>query len=278
MRRRSWLIGTCLTAAVAVAALVANTVAVVSAAPIPSVCPSKQPGPPGYSGLLTSQWRLVPFTPDHALLCRYNGMNGSIESPAGNLAGTARLDGIRAVQVAASTNEAAQLPDPGPVSCPMDDASHLDVYYWNSSHRIRVRYLTSGCATATNGGVIAFSISKSNIVRQLEQLTPGKGPSTVRGTILQFGGPLAADGAPPASRPIMGIVALYRAGAGQSTVSGVPARQIRTGTDGKFASTVEPGKYLMVAEALDGTQIGQPQPVTLMPGGTSNVVVRVDVP
>lgn len=268
----------CLTAAAACAALIANTAVAASAVPVLAVCPSKQPEAPRYSGLLTSQLRLVPFTPEHALLCRYNGMNGTAESRAWGLAGTALLNGSRAARLAASTNTAARLPDPRGVNCPTDDAAHLDVYYWDSSHDIRVRFLTSGCQAVTNGGAIRFSVGKSNVVTELEQLTRGTGPSTIRGTLLQFGGPLAADGTQPTPRLVMGIVALYRRSPGESTVSGLPAREIRTGADGGFSSTVEPGMYFVVAEALDGTQIGQPQPVTLARGRTSSVSVGVDVP
>lgn len=177
MRRRSWLIGVCLAVVVAAGGLIANAAVTANAAPVPAACPTRQPGVPGYSGLLTSQLRLVPFMPEHALLCRYNGMNGSAGSPAWDLAGTARVDGAKAAQLAASTNAAAHLPNLGVVNCPMDDASHMDVYYWDSSHHIRVRFWTSGCERASNGGVISPSITESNIVPELEQLTPRKEPA-----------------------------------------------------------------------------------------------------
>lgn len=197
MRRRSWLTGMCLSVAVVAAALIANTVAPASAAPIPTVCPTKQPGTPGNPGVVTSRSKLIPFTPAHALLCRYNGMNASALSPAWDLAGTARLDGSKAAQLASATNRAAHVPGPGAVNCPMDDASHLDVYFWTSSHRIRVRYLTSGCVSATNGGPITFSLSKGDVVSELEQLTSRDGRDTLRGSIHQFGGPMAAGVTPP---------------------------------------------------------------------------------
>lgn len=227
--------------------------------------------------MVASQFTLVPFTPEHALLCRYNGLNAPGQTSAWGLAGAARIDGRKAAQLAAATNAAAELPDLGAVNCPMDDSSSTDVYYWEDAHRIRVRYLTSGCETANNGGAISFSINRSDIVSLLERATFGNESATIRGTLLQFGGPVAADGSQPMPRPLVGIVALYRSSASQST-SEPPVRAIRTTASGTFSTTAEPGRYFLVADALDGSPLTQPQPVTLVPGGTSNVALRVDVP
>ena len=176
------------------------------------------------------------------------------------------------------TNAAAHPPNLGVVNCPADDASDVDVYFWDVRRHLRVRLWTSGCETASNGGLISPSISQSNIAAVVQQLTPGKGPSTVQGTILQFGGPPAADGTPPAPRPMIGIVAIYRREAGQSTVSGAPVAQMRTPSDGTYSFTLESGTYFVVAESLDGTQIVEPQPITLTAGGAPNLILGVDVP
>lgn len=221
---------------------------------------------------------MVPFTPEHALVCRYNGMNSSAEGPAWALVGAAELNSSKAARLAASTNAAARLPDLGVVNCPEDDASHTDVYFWDSSDRIRVRLRVSGCETASNGGLTSPSISRSDIVPTVERLTPGKGPGTIRGTILQFGGPVGADGARSAPRPLVGIVAVYQRRAGRTTVSGPPVAQSRTPADGTFSFTLESGKYFVVAESLEGTQIVPPQPITLAAGGAPNIILGVDVP
>jgi hypothetical protein len=278
MRGRSWLAVVCVVAVAAGGALIANAVVAANAAPVPASCPATQPGDPGYSGLLTSELRLVPFTPEHALVCRYNGMNSSGDAAAWALAGSVKLDRARAVGLAASINAAAHLPELGEVNCPDDDASHTDAYFWDSSHRIRVRLRTSGCETASNGGLISPSISQSDIGPIAERLTSGKGTGTIRGTILQFGGPMTAGGAQPTPRPIAGIVAVYRHRAGQSTVAGAPIAQLRTAVHGTFSFTLESGRYFVVADSLEGTQIVQPQPVTLAAGGTPNLVLGVNVP
>ncbi|NNC12388.1 hypothetical protein HII28_10925 [Planctomonas sp. JC2975] len=205
-------------------------------------------------------------------------MNGSAESPAGRLSGTARLAGAKAARLAADTNAAAQLPNLGVVNCPMDDASHLDVYYWDSTQHIRVRYWTSGCETASNGGLVRPSIARSNLVPELEQLIPGHEPGTISGSILQFGGPVAADGTQPTPRPAVGIVAIYRRSDGEQAVSGTPVREVRTAADGTFSCTVDAGKYFVVAESLDGTPIVRPQPITLEAGGSPDIILGVDVP
>lgn len=77
------------------------------------------------------------------------------------------------VGAAVVANAAAQLPGLGVVSCPLGDGSSADAYFWDSSERITVRFLTSGCATAGNGGAIRFSISGRDIVSSLERAAPG---------------------------------------------------------------------------------------------------------
>lgn len=176
MGRRTWWVAVCAAAVLVGGGLIANSAAAANSARIPATCPPDPPTDPGYSGLVGSELKLVPFTPEHALLCRYAGMNGAGGSPAWSLAGEARLNGGKAAQLATSANAAAHPPPLGPVACPADDGSSSDVYFWNSSHRIRVRFLTSGCATASNGGVIHPSIAQSDIVRLLENLAPGHRP------------------------------------------------------------------------------------------------------
>ena len=272
------MVGLSIVAAVLGGALIANAAVVVTAAPVPTACPAKAPGDPGYSGLVLSEVRLVPFTPDHALLCRYSGLNSGIESPVGSLAATARLTADRAALIAASANASAHLPPVGAVACPAEVSSSLDVYFWNAAHRIRVRFYTSGCTSADNGGLIQPSVAQGDIVPALELLTPGHEPATIRGTIVQFGGPVEADGSSSPPRPIAGLVAVYHRHAGQTTVSGDPMARVRTSADGAYTFTVAPGTYFVVAESLDGAQLAAPQAITVLPGGSPNLTLAVNVP
>lgn len=278
MRRRAWLVAVAVAVAAVGGGLIANGIVAADAAPVPSACPTTPPGDPGYTGLLASELRLVPFTPEHVLLCRYNGMNGSAASPAWALAGIARLDGAKAARLAASTNAAARLPSLGVVSCPAAVSSSVDAYFWDSSHRIRVRLSTSGCETADNGGLVRPSIAQSDIVPMLERLTARQGPGTVRGTILRFDGPVTAGGPQPTAKPVTGIVIVYRRDVGQSAVSGTPIARLRTPPDGTFSFTLPSGRYFVVAESLTGAQLVEPQPITLAPGGDPDLILGVKGP
>jgi hypothetical protein len=113
---------------------------------------------------------LVPFVPTSALLCLYivdpdpHGIRTHSLVASRDVTGAAL-----AGEIGAHLNSGATALPAGPMSCPKDSGTTLDVYLRNDSEQVEVEISTSGCRVATNG---AYAASISAAEPYLESVVP----------------------------------------------------------------------------------------------------------
>lgn len=129
-------------------------------------------------------------------------------------------------------------------------------------------------------GVGALTGCTSQAASRSGATQSGSAAATITGTLLEYGGPMPANGTPPPPRPIAAIAAVYRRSPDGTAISGKPVAQTRTSPDGdgSFSLTVAPGEYVIVAESPDGSPWATPKPITAASGRTRSVDLQVDVP
>lgn len=169
MRRRGWILAAATVVGVVLAVVVGDVAVQAFTTASLASCPAKSPGDPLYSGLARSSTELVPFPPDHALLCRYNGLNAQGGAPAFALAGHAVMTGGAAAKLAAGLDAAQTSPFRGPVNCPSDDGAVLDAYFRKGHEHIRVRLELGGCGGVSNG--LKHAALKGDITQRMMRLT-----------------------------------------------------------------------------------------------------------
>lgn len=104
--------------------------------------------------------------------------------------------------------------------------------------------------------------------------------ATITGSLLEVGGPVSADGSPPAGRPIAAIAAVYPRRPGQISIAGKVIAQTRTPADGdgSFSLKIPAGDYFIIAESPSGSPMTSPQPLTVTPGQHQTLELRASVP
>lgn len=104
--------------------------------------------------------------------------------------------------------------------------------------------------------------------------------ATITGSLLEVGGPVGADGSPPAGRPIAAVAAAYPRHPGQIAIAGKAIARTRTPADGdgSFSLKIPAGDYFIVAESPSGSPMTSPQPLTVTPGQHKTLELRVNVP
>ncbi|WP_460568946.1 hypothetical protein [Humibacter soli] len=104
--------------------------------------------------------------------------------------------------------------------------------------------------------------------------------ATIRGSIVQYGGPLGANGSPPPPRPVAAVAVLYNRADDATAPEGEAVARFRTtaSSNGTFSIPVSAGDYVIDAESLDGSPLTDPKPITVRAGQTRTITLSVSVP
>lgn len=118
--------------------------------PPPSTCPARLPAD-AMNSVKSSKApsdTIVPGTPDHAVVCRYEDMN---EPNPRQLAKSKSLAGAQAVKLAAALNGGSPMTG-GVTSCPADFGRYdLVLFDYSDRAAVHVMVSVSGCRQVTNG-------------------------------------------------------------------------------------------------------------------------------